>query len=532
MNDTTASQGTRTAWRALRLFNLYRLVLSGLFSVLVVTGNLPPPLGSYNRRMFALVVIAYLALTVVGQAAVERRFGSLGLQTLAQVLLDIVAITLMMYASGGVTSGLGMLLVVSIAGGSILAPGRNALLFAAVASLAVLGEELYSWLFFYIPAANYTHAGFLGGTYFATALLAFVLGQRLRASEALAAQQALDLESLARLNEHIIQRMQSGIVAVDAQDRVRLINAAAIRLLGTGDAAAGRDLVDLAPALDAQLRQWRVGGLQPEDAIKGGAAGVDVLASFTGLGAQGATILLEDAAAVRQRAQQLKLASLGRLTASIAHEVRNPLGAISHAAQLLDESAQGSEEDRRLVGIIQQHSRRVNTIIDNVMSLSRREPAVPEGFAIKPWLEEFAAELRARFGLDGADVVTHVQPEAIAVCMDPSHLHQVLSNLCENALRYRRGRPLLELRCGIHALTQRPHLDVIDRGPGMPASVQEHVFEPFFTTEADGTGLGLYLAAEMCEANQAALVLKSNSTEGCCFRINFAHPGRRQRPGT
>lgn len=535
MNAAGEPRRVDTAWRALRLFNLYRVVLSGLFVVFVVTGNLPAPLGSYDRRLFSIIVLAYFLCTVWAQAAVEKRIGRHTWQTFAQVLLDIVAITLMMYASGGITSGFGMLLVLTIAGGSILVPGQGALLFAAIASLAVLGEEAYSWLNFYLPVSNYTHAGFLGGTYFATALLGYVLARRLRESEALSAQRALDLASLARLNEHIVQRMQSGIVALDGDGRVRLMNAAAARLLGAGNGSEGRAIAEVSAELGRQFQFWREGHTQPEDPLHSDAGGVEFLASFTGLGSQsaeGTLVFLEDAAVTRQRAQQLKLASLGRLAASIAHEIRNPLGAISHAAQLLAESPQGGEEDGRLTHIIQEHSRRVNTIVENVMNLSRRDRAAPESFAVKPWLDAFVQEFTTRFHLPEGAVATSVQPPTITVRTDPGQLHQVLWNLCENGLRYSRGNNLLELRCGIHPMTRRPYLDVIDHGPGMPAPVQEHIFEPFFTTESAGTGLGLYIAAELCEANQASLSLISNTSKGCCFRIHFAHPARRQLTGT
>ncbi len=522
---------TETAWKALRLFNLYRIVLSGLFVVFVITGNLPPPLGSYDRRLFSLLAFFYLFAAILAQTAVERRIGRYTWQTLGQVLIDIVAITLMMYASGGVTSGFGMLLVVTIAAGSILSPGRNALLFAAIASLAVMGEELYSWWSFYLPGLNYTQSGLLGATYFATALLGYVLARRASESEALAARTAEDLASLERLNEHVVQRMQSGIVALDRHGRVRLMNDSASRLLGLEGRTEGRMLKDVSAPLAERFRQWSQSTVNTNAPLRSRRGGVDILVSFTGLGLrgnEGSLVFLEDAAATRQRAQQFKLVSLGRLAASIAHEIRNPLGAISHAAQLLSESSDHPDDNRRLTAIIQDHSQRVNAIVDNVLNLGRRENSVPESFEMLPWLERFVRELSAQHGLDEGDVLVSVEPVDIEVRMDRGQLQQVLWNLCENGLRYSREKPRLELRCGLLPSSRRPYLDVIDHGPGMSAQVEDKLFEPFFTTEKIGTGLGLYIAAELCEANQASLGLYSNTSDGCCFRVNFAPPARQQ----
>jgi two-component system sensor histidine kinase PilS (NtrC family) len=265
--------------------------------------------------------------------------------------------------------------------------------------------------------------------------------------------------------------------------------------------------------------------------LRSPARDAEVLVSLAALAPgsrEGTLVFVEDAAETRQRAQQLKLASLGRLTASIAHEVRNPLGAISHAAQLLSESEATNEEDRRLMRIIQDHSGRVNRIIENVLRIGRRDGTAPEVFAIGPWLTAFVADLIERRQLVSEQVLLGVEPGDIRVVMDPTQLHQVLWNLCENALRYSGGSPLLTLWCARKPIWDRPYLDVIDRGPGIPEDIARHVFEPFVSRESTGTGLGLYIALELCECNQATLNLHANGPEGCTFRIGFAHPGRQQ----
>ena len=232
---------------------------------------------------------------------------------------------------------------------------------------------------------------------------------------------------------------------------------------------------------------------------------------------------IEDIAELRQRAQQLKLASLGRLTASIAHEVRNPLGAINHAGQLLQESASLDDEDKRLTQIINDHSIRVNGIIENVLSISRREQSVPEKIKIYTWLEKFKNELLSKYDLAKRDIKIKEVKRNINVRIDPSQLHQILWNLSENALRYSNDSPYLSFICDVDRETERPFIDIIDNGQGIHDDIKEHLFEPFFTTETTGSGLGLYLARELCEANQAILSLQSSSDKGTVFRIMFMH---------
>ena len=444
-------------------------------------------------------------------------------------MVDIVAITLMMHASGGVRSGFGMLLVVAIAGGSILTVGRTAGLFAALAALAVLAQEVYAWAYQVYRDTSYSQSGMLGVTFFATAFLAHVLAGRVRRTEALARQRGLDLANLSVLNDHIIQRMQSGILAVDSEDRVRLMNSSARRLLGIAVQGIRRPLGVVSPELFRLLTKWRLDPSSSSHVFKPAGTGTDVIASFAALEqptAPGVLVFLEDSSAMTERAQRLKLAALGRLTASIAHEIRNPLGAISHAGQLLAESPQLSGPDERLTGIITEQSQRMNAIIENVLQLSRRKPPDSESLALASWLGEFAQDFARDKGLNSQDIRVLVANQGEQVRMDPVQLHQVLTNLCENGLRYGKARPYLTLRSGMAEEAGRPFLDVCDTGPGVPKDVLEHLFEPFFTTDKQGTGLGLYIARELCEMNHASLSHLGDTEIGHCFRILFAHPRR------
>ncbi len=521
-------------WNALRYFNFYRIVIAGVFTILSLSGKLPPNLSDVDSRLFVGTALGYLVFAIGALFSAEQRGLTYRVQVYGGVLADLLATSLLMHAAGGVTSGIGIRLVISVAGACLLASGRAAVFFAALASMAMLGETFFGILHDAYSPANYTQAGLLGAACFGTAVLASALAERARRSEALAAARALDIEHLSRLNEHIVRRMRAGIMVLDRDGVVVLANDAAAEILGRESGTMEGVLATISTPLEASYRLWLRSGENPAATIVGHGS-INALVSFTELGASepeqhGTLVFLEDAAETRQRAQQLKLASLGRLTASIAHEIRNPLGAISHAGQLLSESPDLASQDRRLTDIVLQHSQRVNAIIENVMTIGRRHDVVSESFPLRPWLEAFCAELLERFDLADGDLVVRWLDESIIVKIDKSQLHQVLWNLSENGLRYATRAPLLGFEAGIIESNGRPFLEVFDSGPGLNDAIADRLFEPFATTESSGTGLGLYIARELCESNQASLQLVERQ-QGCRFRIVFAHPGRQQRIG-
>ena len=521
-------------WGALRYFNLYRLVISGLFAVLSTTGKMPPNLSALDVRLLSITSLVYLAIAAFAQWTIEERRFPYRIQVYSLSLLDIVAITLLMHAAGGVTSGLGMLLVVGVAGTCLLASGRAGVFFAALATFAFLGETIFGFLYLGYGSANYTQAGLLGAACFGTAILATTLAERARQGEALAAQRAVDIQNLSLLNEHIVKRMRAGVLVLDSSGRLVLQNDAATEILGVDGEQPKEKLDQISESLAHLHRHWLETGENPESTITGRGR-INALISFTELATtdeaqRGTLVFLEDAAETRQRAQQLKLASLGRLTASIAHEIRNPLGAISHAGQLLSESPDLHEQDRRLIDIVLQHSGRVNSIIENILMLGRRKDTISESFELKPWFDEFLNELRDRYSLGDSALECYWDDENIVVRIDKTQLHQVLWNLCENAMRYARSEPFITFTLGVDRSNGRPFIEVADSGEGLSPEIADRLFEPFATTESAGTGLGLYIAREMCESNQASLQLTSYQ-DGCRFQVTFAHPDRQQRIG-
>lgn len=529
------------AWQLLRWWNLARAVLSGLLVALFFTHGLPPSLGHASRDLFIWTAVAYFCFSLVASFTVSQRRPRLEIQAYTQVCGDIGAIVLLMFASGGVGSGLGELLLVPIAAASLLLSLRFALGFAALATLTILAQESLLALGGNADGGSYVQAGLLGVVFFAIAALSQRLAERLRESELLTTQRGLDIANLATLNDFIIQHTRTGIIVIDGNDRLRLANPAASATLGLIHAHTGAPpLALVAPRLKALLDDWRA---HRSDALRRDAGTLTtpdelvLVPHFNPLGAHpgaGTVIFLEDGTQAAEQVRQMKLAALGRLTASIAHEIRNPLGAIGHAHQLIAESETLPASERRLVEIIGEHTGRVNRIVESILKLSRGGDVKLEQIDLGMWIQRFTAEFRERNSLGEEDArLTVVRTRGpLSARVDANQLHQIVWNLAENALRY--GMPkdrarygdqsLVEFRLGLRRYRNQPYLEVLDHGNGIAPEFADQVFEPFYTSSSQGTGLGLFIARELCECNHATLTYHARSTGGSCFRITFADP--------
>ncbi len=517
--------------RPLLILNGFRSLIALIFSGLYLTDNLVPPLGDYNPELFFQYSLIYLLLSLSLWVIHYSGKVPLHIQVWASAITDIILLTLLMHVSGGIQSGLGVLIVVTIASTSVIMGGRTALGLAALATLAILVEQAYISLI-NPQGSSYPFAGLLGTTYFATAILFMFLARRVRESEALARKRGIDLANLAQLTEHIIQRMQTGVLVIDEQANIRLINEAAAQMLNISDREKNANLQTILPDLAKQWLYWRDDPERTPEVIRLIDNPIDISPRFARIGDDtraGALIFLQDMAAMAQHAQQLQLASLGRLSASIAHEIRNPLGAISHAGQLLAESENLDKNDLRMTQIISDQSKRLNTIVESVMSVSRRKSTSVELIDLNEFLTSFVDIYCQGQAIDKRIFAISVNPADIKVRFDTGHLRQILTNLCDNSVRHgnlNSPQPSIQLVAGYDPNANRPHLDVIDNGPGVAKGDIEHIFEPFFTTETTGTGLGLYLSRELAEGNQAHLNYISDPDDGGFFRITFQDPRR------
>ncbi|NNF17295.1 MAG: HAMP domain-containing histidine kinase [Gammaproteobacteria bacterium] len=525
---------TGFAWRIVGLLSIYRaLICVVLLSVFYLTSS-PPAVGAHDSKLFQLAAYIYLIFATIGAAGIRRERPHVVSQLQWMLLIDVFAITVIMHASGGIQSGIGNLLIVSVGATAFALPRRSAFVFAALSSITVLIEQLLSTFENLTSFSEFTPAGVLGATIFIIAAAAQPLARRLRESEALAARREVDLANLNELNQYIIQHLRESIVVIDENDHVRLMNDSAARLLGAPEKNSHQHLREISADLYRLTIAWRndAAGLASSYGGMTSADGATVITPhFAPIGQSSpapTTIFLEDTSQLAERVQQSKLAALGRLSASIAHEIRNPVGAISHASQLLSEAEGLATEDKRLTDIISNHCSRVSDIISSVLLFSKRDHTRPKKIDLNAWIKEFTDDYLLSARLDAAALKYRPCNGSLQVRVDPGHLQQVLWNLCENALRYGNNAdvPGFTIATGRLSGNQRPYLDVLDRGPGIAEDKVEHIFEPFFTNAADGTGLGLFIARELCECNRATLAYEHRNGGGSRFRVVFSDPER------
>ncbi len=524
------------AWRVVGLANLYRLLLPPVLFALYLFTRPTPTVGGSDPQLFTIICAFYWALGALYAFGGRGHWPSRQVLVLAHTLLDTAAVSTLLYCSGGASSGLGILLVIPVGAMALLAESRGAFANAAIAALGILLQQIASVVFGSAPTTDYPLAGVQGAVVFLVALMAWPVSARLRESEALVRRAVLDLANLAQVSQYIVQRLRESILVVDPDDYIRLINESAAQVLGESDAVPGALLGEVSPRLLYLLSTWRANEL-----VDRGSDALTLLAAdgarmirphFAPLGDSNPSpviVFLEDTGEIAAKVQQTKLAALGRLSASIAHEIRNPVGAMSHAAQLLAESPGLSSEDRRLTEIMQANSSRVSGIIDNVLRLSRREAPKPEQLLLAAWTSRFRQEFCDTVQLPRKQLLIEPAVDDVEVRIDGSQLHQITWNLCQNAMMHAlptAADSAIHLRYGRLGGVGRPFLQVADRGPGIAAGDTERIFEPFFTRAQRGTGLGLFLARELAAANGATLLYEARDGGGSIFRIVFADPSR------
>ena len=531
-----ASEGPAEAAlrRELYFFTLYRSLEAALIVFLAFSPLAAPFADLREPALGKITAIAYLlvalALLLSGQ---KRQYGFQG-QAALGLAADIAAAVLAIHAIDGVQNGISLLLVVNIGAGALLLPLRWGLGFAAAATFLTVAQFLYADTQGENFSRNLPEVLMFGATYLAAAGLCNILGRQMRESHELAALRGAEVENLSQLNELIIRRMRTGVMVVDAAGTIQLINESAYHSVGHPSPAENQ-LASVSEELARRLYHWRFENVTEARAVELFPDTPPVIPRFARLTTTDDLFLifLDDTSLVSRRAEELTLSTLGRLSASIAHEIRNPLAAISYSAQLLEESPDLPDTDRRLVEIIVTHCNRMNGIVENVLNLSRRERSRPESVDLSQWVFQFCDEFKATRYLDRDEVKAVAQTRHLFAMVDPQQLHQVVTNLVQNALNYGKlpGEPArITLTARQLAEGSPPLVEVIDRGPGIPARVADSIFEPFFTTHEHGTGLGLYLARQLCEANQATLEYVPVAGGGSCFRISLARARRLETP--
>jgi two-component system sensor histidine kinase PilS (NtrC family) len=526
-HSVTDSPGDITR-RELYFFNLYRCLEAVIYVGLVFSPYAGEWVKVARPLLGQITAVVYFGLAMLLLLATDRLRPRLVGGISSALVLDIFAASLVLVALTG-HSLVPMMLLVNVGIAALLLP-RRAYLFAAIAAAGVIAPDFYKRLIEPDALHPTTETITIVLAYFVVATLLRFLGGHMRAAEDLAAQRGVDLLNLEQVNDLIIQRMKTGVLLVDQANRILRINESAWHLIGN-PSPNQRELGTVAPELSRRLYHWRHSGKSDQTAVALSADVPEVIPRFTRLAPNDDTnvlIFLDDTSLLSRRAEELTLSSLGRLSASIAHEIRNPLAAIRYSAQLLAESPKLESEDKRLVDIINNHCTRANDVVENILQLARRERSRPETLDLNAWILAFVEEYKQSNDLGGDHLRAVTQNRTIEAMVDPQHLQQVVWNLVQNAIRYGR-QPNEPARVSVvtRLATEKgaPLIEVIDRGPGIPPKVAAQIFEPFYTTHEYGTGLGLYLAKQMSEASQASLEYVPVAGGGACFRITLAPAG-------
>ena len=539
-----SAESRATFWRSLQTLNITRVVIALVLLLYLSFGNRGDGAISF---LYTETCLSYVLLAVVFAVLTHYWRHRFLLQLSVQVAVDIGVISMLYLAGGGARSGLLILYLFPLAGAAILAPLVLALFAASVVTLFLLADTTWQ-VFFDQGDTGLMQAGLYGASFFALVLAVNRMAARLIRQEELAAERGMDLKTQQAINQIVIADVADGVLVVGRDGRVFASNPAARRMLGL-DAGEAEFILGDMPALApvaAAFAGWRE---PPAGAAAPGAAFVTVRPVFDAAGGNSVmpgsvrklathlklrfasvdtpagapercVIFLHDVTAIEDQAQQLKLASMGRLTASIAHEVRNPLSAIGHATALLDEDID-NRVHRRLLKIVGDNVARVNRMVEDILQLSRK--VQPNGDPLR--LDTFLAELKVEFQETHSladDMIWIGHTGSAPVRFDALHLREVVVNLLTNAIRYASGRPA-SMRLWVVESGAQMELHVQDDGPAITPEVRAHLFEPFYTTSSKGTGLGLYLARELCLNNDARLDYE--------YRFDAGAPGGQEASG-
>lgn len=514
---------------AIKILNIFRFVLS-VFFILSCLYMGKETLWQNTRLLLAFrLSVAYFIFSFFIVAISPLKSTVYRLSLPVQIVVDIVFIIFFMFAAGGINSGLGLLLIIIIVIASLASNGRLALFYAAVASIGLLLEQSYRIFVEEISAISYAQPAILSLSCFATAWLAYSLAKRMRHSEALASARGIDIENLSQVNALITQEMQDGVIVIDENLDIRHSNLQAATLLSIPQSRiAELKLATQVPQLVDQFQQWTRGADDGQHASIS-IGNRELKLRFMPINQQqdaslshrqaGAVIFIQDLSQIQTSAQQAKLVALGRLTANIAHEIRNPLSSISHANQLLQEEEGNSATATRLLQIVTDNIGRIDRIIKDVLELNRRDRTQQEKFDLSDFISSFYTQFCAVEKIPTAHFqIKHLLQKDVT--FDKRHLTQILWNICRNGWEHSQKRPnCLSIDC-FEIGNAGLNIQIQDDGSGVAESDLARLFEPFFTTKSTGNGLGMYISRELAEANDAKLKYQA-MPQGSAFIIQL-----------
>lgn len=501
---------TNDTQRLMSIYIIYRTCLGLMLGAAHWSGLAQDIFGARHPEVFSNTAMIYIAVCIVSLV----RFKAIPNSTsrphlLILLIIDIIALITMIYASGNFVGGLGYLLLIPMAIGSTFLGQRENIALAAFGTILVLGLGFFNLQDGTADNRTLFSAGVTGVLLFVTAIAFNLFSEKVQTSQLTTRKVTEQANYLKSLNEWVVETLQTGVIVIDNALNIQLTNQAAKELLQDDNLQALEQFNDLNPL----LTQWREDGVIPSPTTIS-VANNNIRISFKPLQTHqrpSIILFLDDANRLKQQAQQLKLASLGRLTANIAHEIRNPLNTISHAGQLLYESDFANTDDKQLLDMVNNNSQRIDDIIKSIITFSRSQFAQPQVININKWLHSFRDDF-LRLHVAEINLFEEAEEDFI-VNIDATHLYQIISNIVNNGLRYSEALTGSNRVCLYisQSHVDYVHIDIVDFGKGIEEDHLDKIFEPFFTTEGTGSGLGLYLCKELCIANHSELSYFTNN---------------------
>lgn len=490
-------------YQVLRTYSIYRIALAIMLLTIFWSGLGNVLLGNtseyFDVAVYALLVVGIAGLSVPFRLPFDPSYP----EVVGWLLVDILALIILIRTTGDYESSLIPLLSVVVVAGGILLQGQLSILIAAIATIGILSLAIFDKARIDNAAILFNAASW-GVGWFTMAFVVQLLSKRLYNAIAREEAKAAIIEELQMINSRIIERMNTGVLVIDGHENLLQLNPSARRLLDI----TGKDVTSLSdlPAVAKAYHKWCDEDHHFNQELNWSEVGV-LRVGFVEFAEQGDTLIfLEDAARTRYRAQQMKLSSLGHLSAGIAHEIRNPLGAISYARELLAESPRLNEEDQTFLETISRQEQRIDRIISKTFELASTKPAKQQSIELSQFIDTFIEEYRELNALSSRDIQVDIESLSYTVSFDGDHLRQVMINLLDNARRYGKLPIIISARIALGSVS----LDVRDQGEAKTKAIAEKLFDPFYSESKESTGIGLYLCQQMCQVNRAALVYSAH----------------------
>ena len=497
-------------WELLFYYNIYRFCLAVILLALAAPGWGQIAI-DLNSAGVVTGIAGFLMVSVLALITIRQRTPAIHIQAHMLFLLDMVFISILALTREIHDASIVVLYITTVGATAVMFRTRTALAYSVIATLVIYFRDL---------------VGIFGGTedvqqLYLSALTAiglftivFIVGRvarRTRVVQNVLEQQEIELADLDAINQLIIDQLEIGVLFIDDNLGVKLVNNRASSLIGDyvhDDKVTGH--------LGETLKLFFS---HPGTKSTNFRQSDSVLTLHKTEMQSGIMVRIEDETVIARRIQQTKLSTVGRFASAVSHEIRNPLNAISHAAQLI-RVPNDDEESQELVKIIRKHVRRINDIIESVLERSRPGKAEQREVVFPNWLENFVTDFQQ--SVHSEEVRISISGQPCRVYFDTTQLEQILTNICQNSVKYGRVKdaPLeILFRTSLNK-DGIPYLDISNNGPRIPENQVDRLFEPFYTTDSVGTGLGLYLSREFCNLNGAEIAYFSdNMAHG--FRITF-----------